>query len=197
MRKSGVLVEEVVEFRTRAGQRARLRVASVTDAAAIVALDNAIVAAGRGVVVRPDELRNVELEARRIDDLYRGFSAGEATTSVVAELMGGVPSIVGLADLKQLRPGLVRHVATLSVGVHPDHQRHGIGRRLMEALVDHARSFGLERLELYVRADNPRARALYASLGFGHEATRRRFIKAVDGSYVDDEIWALFLDAKS
>lgn len=186
-------MDDVIEFETRLGRSARLRVPSVEDAPAIVALDRAIVAAGHGVVVRPDELRTVEAEARRIDDLYRGYSAGEATTSVVAEIVGEVPALVGLADLKQLRPGLVRHVATLSVGVHPDHQRVGIGRRLMEALVEHAEAFGLERLELYVRADNPRARALYESLGFRHEATRRGFIKTGDGSYVDDEIWVRFL----
>lgn len=185
-------MDEVIEFRTRAGIPARLRVASVKDAPAIIALDHAIVAAGEGIVVGPDQLRNVEQESRRIDDLYRGFSAGEATTSVVAELLQPVAAIVGLADLHQFTPERVRHVATLSVGIHPAHQHQGIGRQLMQALIDHARLCGLERLELYVRADNARARRLYESLGFRHEGTRHRFIKTADGRYVDDEIWVLF-----
>ncbi|MFN3241217.1 MAG: N-acetyltransferase [Planctomycetota bacterium] len=33
-----------------------------------------------------------------------------------------------------------------SLAVHPDHQKHGIGRRLVDALVDEARALGIPRL---------------------------------------------------
>jgi putative acetyltransferase len=118
------------------------------------------------------------------------MSAGAATLDVVAEAGG---RIVGRAFLKQLAPARCDHVGVLSVGVHPDHQRKGVGRALMKHLIEHARTCDLERLELCVRSDNAPAQALYASLGFVHEATRARFIKLADGTYVDDFIFVRFL----
>jgi ribosomal-protein-alanine N-acetyltransferase len=98
-----------------------------------------------------------------------------------------------MADLRQLEPTRVHHVGVLSVGVAPEHQRRGIARALMRVLIEHAKSYGLHRLELYVRGDNHRAHTLYEGLGFHHECTRRRFVKRDDGSFIDDYIYALFL----
>jgi len=63
----------------------------------------------------------------------------------------------------------------------------------MRHLIDHARTQRLVRLELYVRADNTRAHALYLSLGFTHEGTRARLIRLDDGTYVDDFTFSMFL----
>jgi len=66
-------------------------------------------------------------------------------------------------------------VAELALAVRPDRQGRGIGRALLEALLDLSdRWLLLERLELFVFADNERAVRLYRSLGFEVEATRRR-----------------------
>lgn len=51
--------------------------------------------------------------------------------------------------------------------VRPEWRGRGIGRRLMLGLETIARERGLCKLTLEVRADNPAARALYGSLGFG------------------------------
>ncbi len=197
---------DALDFTLQGGKAARVRLTSVADAEALVALDLALAADGRGMVNSVDDVRSVDEVRRRIDDVFRGMSAGDATLSVVAQLVsrdeslgadGGVtdrPRILGAADLKQLRPARCRHVGALSVGVHPSAQHLGVGRALLNALIDHAESAGLLRLELFVRADNERAIALYRSLGFTHEATRRRFVKLDDGSTVDDLIFVRFLD---
>lgn len=171
--------------------RPLIRPASVRDAEGIVALNRALAEAGAGMVMTPDQVRTVGEEQLRVDDVYRAMSAGEATLCVVA--VAG-DDVVGTADLRQFVPTRAQHVGVISVGVHPDHQRAGIGRALLEHLVDHARAAGLVRLELYVRADNERAIGLYRSLGFALEGTRRRFVRLEDGRYVDDHVMALFLD---
>lgn len=168
-----------------------VRDASVRDAEALVAMERAIVKDGRGVVLSLEQVRDAESERRHIDDVYRLRSVGFATRCLVAELDGVV---AGYADLRQLAPAFCRHVAILSIGVHPEHQRRGVGRALMKGLIDHARRTELERIELYVRADNERAHALYRSMGFTHEGTRARFVRLPDGRYVDDWIFVLFLD---
>jgi ribosomal protein S18 acetylase RimI-like enzyme len=53
-----------------------------------------------------------------------------------------------------------------SVAVFPSYQGLGIGRMLIEAMRDKAFSEGHERFGLIVDVDNPRAEALYHSIGF-------------------------------
>lgn len=180
-------------FRLRDGRAARVRRTTVADAEAVLAMDRALADDGRGMVVAPEQVRSVDEERRRIDAVYAAMAAGQATLSVVAETVDD-GCVVGSADLRQLAPARCLHVGLLSVGVAPAFQRLGVARAMMEFLVEHARMCGLLRLELYVRADNDRAQALYRSLGFAHEGTRARFIRARDGSFVDDHIFVRFLD---
>lgn len=50
--------------------------------------------------------------------------------------------------------------------VDPASRGHGLGRRLLEAIVRHLRQRSVNAVHLVVRPDNPRARALYESHGF-------------------------------
>lgn len=159
------------------------------DAEGLVTLDRALAADGRGMVLDADQVLGVEERRRQVDELYRAVAAGEANAMLVAD----AGAIVGCGELRQLRPARCRHVAVLSLGVHPGHQGRGLGRALLEGLVDRAAAAGIERLELYVRADNDRALRLYRSLGFAHEGTRSRFVRLADGTYVDDWIMVRFL----
>lgn len=54
-------------------------------------------------------------------------------------------------------------------------RRQGLGRVLMLRMIDDARERGATELFLEVRADNPGAQALYASLGFEQIAVRPRY----------------------
>lgn len=62
-----------------------------------------------------------------------------------------------------------------NVAVAPDCRRHGIGRKMVRALVSHARDRGLSFVTLEVRASNAAAIALYANEGFRPVGTRRHF----------------------
>lgn len=55
------------------------------------------------------------------------------------------------------------------------------------------RSPTIEKIELRVRSTNPRAIALYRSLGFSVEGTLKKRIKLRHG-YADDLCMALFVD---
>jgi ribosomal protein S18 acetylase RimI-like enzyme len=48
----------------------------------------------------------------------------------------------------------------------PAYQRQGYARRLLDWLIASARIAGLDRITVEVRADNTKARAYYANLGF-------------------------------
>jgi ribosomal-protein-alanine acetyltransferase len=56
-------------------------------------------------------------------------------------------------------------------------RRRGLGRALLQSLLDEARRRGASEVLLEVRADNPGAQALYESFGFERIAVRRRYYR--------------------
>jgi ribosomal protein S18 acetylase RimI-like enzyme len=82
------------------------------------------------------------------------------------------------ADLRPLIDVLknTQERATLflsAMAVNQAYRRRGIGSRLIEWVVELARSSGFERLSLYVWADNMLGRAFYGSRGFEEIALAR------------------------
>ena len=63
------------------------------------------------------------------------------------------------------------------IAVAPDLRRRGIGYRLLSEVIRHSREDGLEFLFLEVRSQNEGARALYRTLGFTEDGTRRAYYK--------------------
>jgi ribosomal-protein-alanine N-acetyltransferase len=64
-----------------------------------------------------------------------------------------------------------------SLAVAPRNRRRGLGRMLLDVIVDDARSRGVERLFLEVRESNVAARALYSSQGFMEIGRRKQYYR--------------------
>ncbi|GAB3607623.1 mycothiol synthase [Conyzicola nivalis] len=64
------------------------------------------------------------------------------------------------------------------VGVSPDRQGEGLGRRLVEAGLSRLAARGIRISSLYVEADNEAALRLYRSFGFGDHAVDVQYAKA-------------------
>lgn len=69
----------------------------------------------------------------------------------------------------------------LNVAVDPHWQSQGIGRRLLDNVMEEYRQNGVRRMLLEVRASNRRARQLYESLGFSQDGCRRGYYPGHDG----------------
>ncbi|MBF9034564.1 ribosomal protein S18-alanine N-acetyltransferase [Rhodobacterales bacterium HKCCE2091] len=85
--------------------------------------------------------------------------------------------------------GLIRllppEAEILTLAVHPDGQRRGAGRRILDNLMEMAAGAGAERMFLEVAASNAAARALYAAAGFVETGTRPRYYRYPDGTAED------------
>jgi ribosomal protein S18 acetylase RimI-like enzyme len=75
--------------------------------------------------------------------------------------------------------------------VRPDARKAGVGRRLVEAVIEHARAH-VEVIQLSVISDNEPARRLYASLGFVEYGLEKDSLKQ-NGHYYDEILMALDL----
>ena len=99
--------------------------------------------------------------------------------------------VVGWCDIVRLPFEGENHRGTLGIGLLAPYRGRGVGRRLMDAALTHARAKGFERVELAVRASNLRAIGLYRALGFVEEGRRRDAIK-LDGTFDDEVLMAWF-----
>jgi putative acetyltransferase len=106
----------------------------------------------------------------KLEDTERWLSQSAGEFGLVAELEGRV---VGQAEWHRLG-GRTGHVAELGMMVHDDHTGRGIGRALLDALVEAAFDWhDLRRLQLHVLHDNAAAIRLYGRAGFTQEGRLR------------------------
>lgn len=63
----------------------------------------------------------------------------------------------------------------MTVGTRPDTQGRGVGRMLLDALLDHARELGAADVLLEVRVDNEAALRLYERAGFERFGRRKGY----------------------
>lgn len=86
-----------------------------------------------------------------------------ALPGVSGFLLAGPASDVGMAICRVAAD----EAELLTIAVDPDHRRRGAGRLLLKAVIDRVRGAGAATIFLEVSADNPAARCLYESFGFG------------------------------
>jgi putative acetyltransferase len=100
----------------------------------------------------------------------------------VAETDEKVVGMIGLHIYKSARQ---RHIASLGMTVRTEYQGKGVGKELMENILDLADNWlMLVRIELDVTEDNERAIRLYRSFGFEVEG-KKKYSIIKNGKYAD------------
>ena len=102
------------------------------------------------------------------------------------------PELLAVAGFRiQLGPKHAHKGLLWGMYVRPEARQTGIGRKLVQAVIAHARG-QVELLQLTVISDNQPARRLYASLGFEEYGIEPRAAK-YRGRYHDDVLMAKML----
>jgi RimJ/RimL family protein N-acetyltransferase len=159
-----------------------IRPAAPGDAAALVELARAVGSEPEGWLIS-DSWRGVAEERRYLRAVRRFPHAAV----FVAESRDGVVARLSIA--RDEHPAST-HVADLGLMVASGYRRVGIGRALLEAAVEWARTAGVRKLELHVFPHNEAAIALYESFGFRREGYRRGHYRR-GPEYVDAILMAL------
>jgi ribosomal protein S18 acetylase RimI-like enzyme len=130
-------------------------------------------------------------KAKGVDGIRERLSSGK-DDFVIGAFFGGV--LVGTAGFHRENGEKVGHKGFVwGVYVTPSARRPGIGRQMLDALIERARATqGVEQLYLYVTETQQTARRLYESLGFRVHGTEPRALKVGD-EYVDEHLMFLQL----
>lgn len=81
----------------------------------------------------------------------------------------------------------------LNIAITPEEQGRGLGRILLQWLIEQARAEGSETVFLEVRLSNQPAQRLYESLGFNEIGMRKAYYRVQGGKREDALIFALQL----
>jgi len=164
------------------------------------------------VTIRPAQPEDAEILAKAESEIARfpGLlvqTPGEIPPAAYAEKVSALKQrgryivaqsrgrIVGHAFLEPMGLFATRHVAQLTIVVHPGFQGRGVGAALLSDLLAWAKkNSALGKIELLVRATNERAISLYRKFGFAIEGRFRNRVKLNASDYVDDIAMAWFPD---
>jgi putative acetyltransferase len=145
-----------------------VRPAEPGDAEALTRLAEAVSAEPEAWLISADgDWRSVGDERRYLKAVRRYPHAAV----FVAERSDG--AIIGRLSLARDSHPASAHVADLGLMVAKSARRHGVGRALLEAAANWARSSGVRKLELHVFPWNEPAIRLYEGFGFVREGYRR------------------------
>lgn len=137
-----------------------IRPAARSDAAAIMAIYNPVVETSTATFdLTPRTL--VEQEQWLMD------RSGARVVLVAVDGDGGVDEIAGFAALSPYRDRAAYSTTVEdSVYVAPGHQGRGVGRLLLDALVDTARAHGFHAMMARIVSDHEASIALHTACGF-------------------------------
>jgi GNAT superfamily N-acetyltransferase len=162
---------------------ATIRVMEPRDAGATIALRMAMAQETEFLAEEPAEVgTDLDEEAAF---LKRKLSSA-VDLHILAEVEG---QVVGIASLDGSTMSRFGHGVRLVLGVRRDCWRQGLGRALMQTLLDWADSRGVVRVALEVVDTNLGAIRLYESLGFEHEG-RLRCRTRLGSTYFDNCLMA-------
>lgn len=141
-------------------------------------------------------------------DVNEAIATGEATNRArfvdggirdpnrIVGAFTGDGALVGVCGIvRHDRPKTRHRMDIWGMYVAPPARGSGVGRRLAEAAIEHARqSDDVLQIHLTVASHNESARALYSQLGFMPYGREPRSMRLPD-RFVDEELMVLMLDA--
>jgi putative acetyltransferase len=154
-----------------------VRPARTGDAAALVALAEAVGSEPEGWLISESRWRSVADERRYLKAVRNHPDAAV----FVAERDG---EIVGRLSISRDPHPASRHVADLGLMVAASARREGVGTALLEQAVAWAQATGERKLELHVFPYNEPAIRLYEQFGFVREGYRKQHYRR-GSDYVD------------
>ena len=152
-------------------------------------------------VLQPEEARLEPLVEARLDEIVaiesraydhpwtRGNFADSLRSGYEAQTLVAGQTLIGyFVAMKG-----VDEVHLLNITVAPEHQSHGWGRVMLDALALWARGQGAQWLWLEVRTGNERAQRIYEQHGYRRVGERKGYYPAANGAREDAIVMSLRL----
>jgi len=175
-------------FLTKKLDEVIIRTAEKKDAEKIIKIMKEVIEESKYTLAEPGEYKATKTIEE--DKIHTYFKA-PGKLILAAEAAG---KVVGFLEYSNWPLKRTLHCGMLSMFILKDYRDKGIGKLLMECLIEWAEKNPIiEKLSLAVFSTNERAIALYEKTGFVVEGRCPRDMKMPDGSYVDSILMYRFV----
>ncbi|MBO4458675.1 MAG: GNAT family N-acetyltransferase [Butyrivibrio sp.] len=167
------------------GREIVLRNAEVSDGAALIEYMKVTAGETPYLIREPEE---ITLTPEQEESFIKSKIEDDKELMLIATIDGkhiGNCSLMRLGGYKRYS-----HRCDVAIALYKEYCGAGIGKIMLETVLDVARQCGYEQAELEVIADNENAIALYEKLGFREHGRFPDNMKYSDGTYVD-AIWMM------
>lgn len=171
-----------IKMKDKLGREIVLRNAEVSDAAALIDYLKITTAETPYLIREPEE---VTITPEREEKFIESKLTDEKELMLIATIDGkhiGNCSVMSIAPFKRYA-----HRCEIAIALYQEYCGCGIGKIMMETVLDVAKRLGYEQAELEVISTNTSAIKLYKKLGFeicGHFPNNMKYS---DGTYADAE----------
>lgn len=173
---------EAIQIKDKLNRDVVLRSAQSSDSEALIEYLKVTTAETPFLIREPDEVTiTLEQEMRFIESKIEA----ERELMLIATIDGkhiGNCSLMSIAPYKRYA-----HRCEVAIALYKEYCGLGIGKAMMQTVLDVAKELGYEQAELEVISDNKNAIKMYESLGFEKYGTFPNNMKYSDGTYVDAE----------
>lgn len=169
-----------IAVKDRTGREIILRNAEESDAEELIAYLKITTAETPYLIREPEE---VKLTVEQEKNFIRRNIESEKELMLIATIDGkhiGNCSLSGIGSFRRYA-----HRSDIAIALYQKYCGVGIGRIMLETVLQAARELGYEQAELEVIADNEKAIALYEKLGFVKYGRFPDNMKYADGRYAD------------
>lgn len=167
-------------------QNYTIRKARLEDAPLLANAEREITRIPGRLASRPEEIKE-----ENVREKISSLSANSSGIYLVIE-KNGLPVGHGFLDPHKLAN--TSHVVILSLAIHEGYQGIGLGKMLMQKLIEWAKAQPqIEKIELQVRSSNKNGIHLYTNLGFIEEGRKTKRLKYGEHDYQDDVYMALWV----
>ncbi|ASK60782.1 GNAT family N-acetyltransferase [Virgibacillus phasianinus] len=162
------------------GEQVSIRKAELADAQVVLNIQWQTILENDYLITVPEEFNQTIPQQR---DWIQKLLDNKRETMMVAEVDS---IVVGWIVFQTRNPKRLAHAGTFGMMIAQEYRGIGIGKMLINALLDWAEKNPLiEKVSLWVISTNQRAIALYESFGFKEEGRKVREIKLDKTKYAD------------
>ena len=171
---------DAIQFTDKLGREVTLRNAEESDAAPLIDYLKITTAETPYLIREPEEVA-ITLEQEK--SFIRRVKDAERELLLIALIDG---KHIGNCSLMSIGPyRRYGHRCGLAIALYQAYCGCGIGKVMMQTVLEVAKGIGYEQAELEVISDNQNAIALYRNLGFEKYGTFPNNMKYSDGTYVN------------
>lgn len=158
-----------------------IRTGQLDDAEAILDIQRDVIQENEYWIATSEEFNKTITQQR---DSIQKILENERETIIIAEVNG---KVVGWLEFESQTRKKISHTGSFGIMIHKDYRGIGIGRMLINELLNWAEKNPLiEKVSLGVFSTNLRAISLYKSMGFVEEGRKINEIKMGENQYIDD-----------